>query len=195
MRAARGNTYKLAKPLISSAVSRFDKWRAMQRRRRSSATFIGVTGSSGKSTTTALIAHILQSGVAPVRAQVATCLYRPHVAALQKMPNEGYFVGELNALGPRTLKPLLDFFKPHVGVVTLVRLEHKSKFRTLEAVTEEKGLVIEALPPSGLAVLNFDDPRVASMAQRSKARSVTFGETGETTLFQTSAAGLSESLR
>jgi UDP-N-acetylmuramoyl-tripeptide--D-alanyl-D-alanine ligase len=167
-----------SKKLISRADRQLSLWRASYARKRSAATFIGVTGSSGKSTTTALIAHILQSGAAPVRAQVATSLLRFHVAALREVPSEGYFVGELNSRGPRTLKPLIDIFKPQIGVVTLVRLEHKSRFRTLDAVTEEKGLLVEALPANGLAVLNFDDPRVASMARRTKARSVTFGETG-----------------
>jgi UDP-N-acetylmuramoyl-tripeptide--D-alanyl-D-alanine ligase len=38
--------------------------------------------------------------------------------------------------------------------------------------------LVEALPASGLAILNHDDPRVAAMAERTKARTVTFGQTG-----------------
>ena len=45
-------------------------------------------------------------------------------------------------------------------------------------MVEEKGKLVEVLPANGLAVLNYDDPRVAAMSQRTKARSVTFGRTG-----------------
>ena len=81
-------------------------------------------------------------------------------------------------IGPGTLRPMLNVLRPTVGVVTLVALEHKSAFRTVEAVAEEKGKLVEVLPASGLAILNHDDPHVAAMAQRTKARSVTFGRTG-----------------
>ena len=57
-------------------------------------------------------------------------------------------------------------------------LEHKSTFRTVEAVAVEKQKLVEALPAKGLAILNYDDPRVAAMAGRTKAREVTFGQKG-----------------
>ncbi len=156
------------------------KWRAIYARRRSKATFIGVTGSSAKSTTTALISHIL-SGVAPVRTQVASNTFRYHIRSLQTAPpDNGYFVSELGATVPGSLQQMIDVIRPTVGVVTLVALEHKSAFRTCEAVAEEKRKLVEALPASGLAILNHDDPRVAAMAERTKARTVTFGQTGGT---------------
>ena len=73
---------------------------------------------------------------------------------------------------------MLDVVRPTVGVVTLVALEHKSAFRTVEGVAEEKVKLVEVLPSSGLAVLNYDDPRVVAMSRRTRARSVTYGRTG-----------------
>lgn len=166
-----------SKRLISDADSLISSWRAIYARKRSPATFIAVTGSSGKTTTAALIAHIL-SGVAPVRSQVGTNVYRAHVRSLQHAPDDGYFVSETGSSGPGTLQPVLNVVRPTVGVVTLVALEHKSTFRSVEAVAQEKAKLVEALPASGLAVLNHDDPRVAAMARRTKARVVTFGRTG-----------------
>ena len=167
-----------SKKLVSRADSHIRLWRAIYARKRSGATFVAVTGSSGKTTTTALIAHVL-SGVAPVRSQVGTNVYRAHVRSLQSPPrNDCYFVSETGSDGPGTLTPILNVLRPTVGVVTLVALEHKSTFRSIDAVVEEKGKLVEVLPANGLAVLNYDDPRVAAMAQRTKARSVTFGRTG-----------------
>ena len=143
----------------------------------SAATFVAVTGSSGKSTTAALIAHIL-SAVAPVRAQLGNSVYRAIVNALQRTPpGNGYFVAEIGTEGPGTLEPSLRILRPTVGVITLVRLEHRSAFRTLDAVAEEKRKLVEALPAGGLAILNFDDPKVAAMAERTKAQTITFGQT------------------
>ena len=167
-----------SKKLIGHADSQIRLWRAIYARKRSGATFVAVTGSSGKTTTAALIAHVL-SGVAPVRSQVGTNVYRAHVRSLQHPPpNDGYFVSETGSDAPGTLAPMLNVLRPTVGVVTLVALEHKSSFRTVEAVAEEKGKLVEVLPANGLAVLNCDDPRVAAMAQCTKARSVTFGRRG-----------------
>ena len=120
------------------------------------------------------------SGVAPVRSQLGTNVYRAHVRSLLRNPYDSYFVSETGSSGPGTLEPVLNVVRPTVGVVTLVALEHKSTFRSIEAVAEEKGKLVEMLPANGLAVLNYDDPRVAAMARRSKARTVTFGRTGET---------------
>ena len=173
LRIARKQSTKF----IRRTDSQFRKWRAIYARKRSGATFVAVTGSSGKTTTAALIAHIL-SGVASVRSQVGTNVYRAHVRSLQHSPDDAYFVSETGSFGPGTLQPVLDVVRPTVGVVTMVALEHKSAFRTVEAVAEEKGKLVEVLPASGLAVLNHDDPRVLAMSQRTKARSVTFGRTG-----------------
>ena len=162
LRAARTRSKKL----VSRADSQIRLWRAIYARKRSGATFVAVTGSSGKTTTTALIAHVL-SGVAPVRSQVGTNVYRAHVRSLQYPPrNDCYFVSETGSDGPGTLTPILNVLRPTVGVVTLVALEHKSTFRSIDAVVEEKGKLVEVLPANGLAVLNCDDPRVAAMNSR-----------------------------
>jgi UDP-N-acetylmuramoyl-tripeptide--D-alanyl-D-alanine ligase len=70
---------------------------------------------------------------------------------------------------------LLALARPSVGVVTCVGIDHRSAFRTLDAVAEEKGKLVARLPADGLAVLNADDPLVIAMAARTAARVVTFG--------------------
>ena len=167
----------LRKNLKSAINERIRIWRAIFARWRSGATFIAVTGSSGKSTTTALISHIL-CGVAAVRTNSNSNKYRGIIKSLQTSSANSYYVGEIGTEGPGTLRPMLDLLRPSVGIVTLVALEHKSAFQNCEAVAEEKQELVEALPADGLAILNHDDARVAAMAERSKARTVTFGQTG-----------------
>jgi len=85
-----------------------------------------------------------------------------------------YAVFEAAAFGPDTIRPMAELLRPHIAVVTMVRLEHASSFRTLENVAREKGSLVDALEPGGLAVLNADDPNVVGMA--SGRRFVTFGQ-------------------
>jgi UDP-N-acetylmuramyl pentapeptide synthase len=70
---------------------------------------------------------------------------------------------------------LADVLRPSIAVVTVVGSEHNRSLPTLEATREEKACLVRALPASGVAVLNGDDPNVRWMATQTKARVVTYG--------------------
>jgi len=153
-------------------------YRARRARAKSKATFIGVTGSSGKSTVTALLGHIL-AGHGSVYPQIFDNTIKSLVATLYKRMNKNgevdYVVLEAGAFGVGSIKPMADMLQPHVVVVTMVRLEHFASFKTLESVALEKRALVDALRPGGLAVLNADDPHVLGMASGTRHRIVTFG--------------------
>ncbi|MFA6155066.1 Mur ligase family protein [Mesorhizobium sp.] len=149
---------------------------ARRARSKSKATFIGITGSSGKSTTTALLGHILAG-----HGSVHTELLFHSLKMLSKMLSHrirgvNYVVVEVSVSAVNSIKPLAQTLRPQVAVVTMIRLEHVSRFRTLENVAREKGALVESLEPGGLAVLNADDPNVLAMASGNTQRFVTFGE-------------------
>ncbi len=87
-------------------------------------------------------------------------------------------VVEMGARGKGHIAWLCSLGQPTVGVVTAVGAAHTELFGTVEAVAEAKGELVEALDPSGLAVLNADQPLVAAMAGRTKAQVLTFGRSG-----------------
>ena len=64
---------------------------------------------------------------------------------------------------------------PSVGVVLNIGLTHVSKLGSIEAIAQEKLSLVRYLGPNGTAVLNADDPRVASVAPELSCRVVTFG--------------------
>jgi UDP-N-acetylmuramoyl-tripeptide--D-alanyl-D-alanine ligase len=64
---------------------------------------------------------------------------------------------------------------PTIGVVTVVAAVHTETFGDVEGVARAKSELVAALPPSGTAVLNADDERVAAMATRTSAAVVRFG--------------------
>lgn len=146
-------------------------------RSRSRATFIGVTGSSGKSTTVSLLTHILSADF-KVRTQVLRNGFCNMVTTLRRLTKDDQFVVlELATSGPGQLDKVTGLVKPDISIVTLVALEHFAAFRRIEAVAEEKAAIVRALPESGLAILNADDPNVRAMSLSTKARVASFGAT------------------
>jgi UDP-N-acetylmuramoyl-tripeptide--D-alanyl-D-alanine ligase len=152
---------------------------ANMRRARSDAMHIGITGSSGKSTTTALLAHILEAH-GTVHAQVyENTLYQVAKTLRSVKPQTEFVVVEVGATVKGSISAMAKLLRPDVAIVTKVGLEHYSAFRGKEAVALEKGALVEALPSSGLAILNADDPHVMAMAKRTRARVVSFGRSRE----------------
>jgi UDP-N-acetylmuramoyl-tripeptide--D-alanyl-D-alanine ligase len=70
---------------------------------------------------------------------------------------------------------LCDIALPDVGIVTNVGPSHMERLGSIEAITDAKAELVEALDEEGTAILNADDPRVAGMAQRTSAHVVTYG--------------------
>jgi UDP-N-acetylmuramyl pentapeptide synthase len=162
---------------VSTAL--LDAWyvRAKRHRRTSWQTlFIGVTGSAGKTTTKDLIWAALSSRSLGLKSPGThnSAHWVPRVV-LEVRPDHDFCVMELGATGPRSLDRPIALVRPKVAVVTNVGGDHRSSFRTLEATAAEKGKLVAAVPPNGLAVLNADDPLVLDMGRRSRARVITFG--------------------
>lgn len=138
--------------------------------------FVGVTGSSGKTTTKELIGAMLATQ-GPCWVNSGTHNMMHHVAhTILKMPRRYQFcVHELGGPQPNALAKTVKMFRPHIGVVTQVGYDHYTAYRGLEAIAAEKAKLVEALPASGAAVLNADDPRVLAMRERTRARVLTYG--------------------
>jgi len=62
--------------------------------------------------------------------------------------------------------------------VTAVAAAHTEVFRDLDGVARAKSELVEALPPTGLAVLNADDPRTRAMGERTAAATVFYTVSG-----------------
>lgn len=151
------------------------KWIGERKRNRSKAQFIGITGSSTKSTTTALLAHILE-GEGRVLKMVELNFLQALMRQLAFMDRRAKFaVVEMGILKPGQIKRMAELLRPTVAIVTMVSLEHRSIFRTLEAIAEQKSDLVAAIPNDGRVVLNADDPLVMKMSERTGADIATFG--------------------
>lgn len=139
-------------------------------------TVVGVTGSSGKTTTKDLLAQLLErSGpvVAPENS-FNNELGLP-LTVLRIDADTRTLVCEYSARGPGHIGYLCRIAPPEIGVVLNVGAAHLGEFGSRAAIAAAKGELVEALPSTGTAVLNADDELVRAMSSRTAARVVLFG--------------------
>lgn len=147
----------------------------LARQRNHHTTYIAITGSSAKSTTCSLLAHILK----PV-GQISSRIFdntMPTIAPFMHRlaADRDFAVIETGIEGPDRMIHLAKLIRPHIAIVTMIAMEHKSSLRSLDIVAAEKGILIENLPLQGIALLNSDDEMTESMAERATGQVVTFG--------------------
>jgi UDP-N-acetylmuramoyl-tripeptide--D-alanyl-D-alanine ligase len=139
-------------------------------------TVVGLTGSSGKTSTKDLVAQLLAE-LGPTVAPPGSFnneLGHPYTV-LRSTVDTRYLVLEKSARGIGHVAWLTRIARPRIGVVLNVGTAHLGEFGSRENIALAKGELVEALPADGVAVLNADDPLVLAMADRTAARVVTVG--------------------
>ena len=137
---------------------------------------VGITGSSGKTTTKDLAAQLIETlgpTVSP-RNSYNNEIGLP-LTVLRVTGQTRYLIAEFSARAPGDITRLCAVAPPRLGAVLCVGHAHAGEFGSIEDVARAKAELPEALPPDGVALLNADDPRVLAMAGRTAARVVTFG--------------------
>jgi len=126
---------------------------------------VGITGSNGKTTTKNMLARILQDEgptVAP-RASFNNEVGAP-LTMLRVTHDTRFLVSEFGASGPGEIARLAGLVQPDMGVVLMVGMAHAGGFGGVEETLRAKSELIHAVRRGGIAVLNADDARVATMA-------------------------------
>lgn len=129
---------------------------------------IGITGSNGKTTTTALIGHILkESGVA---CQVGGNLGWPLTAMVASSRDDQFNVLELSSFQLETI----SHFRVDTAVVVNITPDHLDRHHTLEAYIAAKRRIVETQDKGSRWVLNADDQAVAAFAGHTPAAAMWF---------------------
>ncbi|EIC08743.1 UDP-N-acetylmuramoylalanyl-D-glutamyl-2,6-diaminopimelate/D-alanyl-D-alanyl ligase [Microbacterium laevaniformans OR221] len=134
---------------------------------------VGITGSNGKTTTKNMLARILEAEgetVAP-RGSFNNEVGAP-LTMLRVREDTRFLVSEFGASGPGEIARLAGLVTPDVGVVLMVGLAHAGGFGGVEETLKAKTELVQAVRPGGVAVLNRDDARVATMADVAASRGV-----------------------
>ena len=137
---------------------------------------IGVTGSSGKTSTKDMIGQVL-AAAGPTHAPAGSLnneLGLP-LTLLSAAPNVRYLVAEMGMRGLGHIEHLCDLAKPTMGVVTNVGHAHIGEVGSIEAIAVAKSELVRAIPASGVVILNADDERVLAMRELTDATIFTYG--------------------
>jgi UDP-N-acetylmuramoyl-tripeptide--D-alanyl-D-alanine ligase len=137
---------------------------------------IGITGSSGKTSTKDLLSSVLQrhgetvANVGSLNSEVGVPL-----TVCRITPKTIFLVIEMGSRGIGHIAYLTGIAPPRIGVVLNVGTAHLSEFGTREAIGTAKAELVQCLPATGFAVLNADDPIVAGMAGQTPAHVIQVG--------------------
>ena len=121
---------------------------------------IGITGSNGKTTTTTLLHHILQS--AGMEAILAGNVGTPMISCVDAMHGGTVTVAELSSFQLE----LTDTFRPNVAVLLNLTPDHLDRHKTMEAYAAAKARIFEKQTELDAAVLNEDDPPTVQRAPK-----------------------------
>ena len=142
-------------------------WRATE------ADTIAITGTNGKTTTTALTGSIL--GLQPRPVLVAGNIGTPLAAHALAFPPDGLVVCEVSSFQLETT----ELFQPRVAVVLNLTPDHLDRHRTFEAYGDAKARIFANQTAADCAVLNADDETTRAMISRVKAPVVWFSRRRE----------------
>jgi UDP-N-acetylmuramoylalanine--D-glutamate ligase len=115
---------------------------------------VAITGSNGKTTTTSLVAHILQTAGVPTL--VGGNIGTPLLALVESSTDSSVTVAEISSFQLETIQD----FRPEVGVLLNLTPDHLDRHASFEAYAAVKMRLFENQIERDAAVLNADDPQI-----------------------------------
>lgn len=137
---------------------------------------VGVTGSTGKTTTKDAIAHVLSTRFRVLKSEGN---FNNHfglpLMLLKLEPGHDVAVIEMGMSHGGEIAALAKIAQPEIGVVTNVAPVHLEFFQSIAEIARAKYELIESLPAGGVAVLNADDQYVSQFGRDFKGKVVLCG--------------------
>jgi len=132
---------------------------------------IGITGSAGKTTTTALVGRMAQADVRPPnKAWVGGNIGNPLIEFLEEIKPDDRVVLELSSFQLELVS-----VSPHVAAVLNITPNHLDRHKTMESYVAAKAHIIDFQKSGDIAILNREDNRSWGLRDRVKGRLITFG--------------------
>lgn len=137
---------------------------------------VGVTGSTGKTTTKEMAAAIMgrEKNLLKNEGNFNNLVGLPLTIFRMNAAHEAAVL-EMGTNRRGEIARLTEIAAPTVGLVTNVGPAHLEGLGSLETIREEKGDLYRVMDGRGTAVINLDDPLLAPWAGRWKGRKITFG--------------------
>jgi UDP-N-acetylmuramoylalanine--D-glutamate ligase len=156
---------------------------------RCPAPVIGITGSAGKTTTTALTGEMCRAAgagrAASARTWVGGNIGNPLIADLDNIRPADWVVMELSSFQLEVMT-----MSPHVAAVLNITPNHLDRHKTMEAYIAAKRHIVAYQKPEDLALLGYDDANARSLALDTAAHLLWFsgGAEVEEGAFRTNSA-------
>jgi UDP-N-acetylmuramoyl-tripeptide--D-alanyl-D-alanine ligase len=137
---------------------------------------VAVTGSAGKTTTKEMTAALLatQGPVLKTEGNLNNQYGLP-LTLLRLSPEHRFAVLELGMSAAGELRELSAIARPDVAIITMVAPVHLEFFDSVDAIAAAKAEILEGLAEDGVAVLNWEDPRLRRIGEGRKGRTLWFG--------------------
>ena len=129
---------------------------------------VGITGSNGKTTTTALVGEIFKNAGIPTF--VCGNIGNPFIAIARQVPVNGYAIVELSSFQLEQI----ESFKPDIAVFLNLTPDHLDRHKGLEAYIDAKMRIFENQRATDVAIVNFDDQTLSRKCPAIKSRLVWF---------------------
>ncbi|MFI5328753.1 MAG: UDP-N-acetylmuramoyl-L-alanine--D-glutamate ligase [Candidatus Rokuibacteriota bacterium] len=137
-------------------------WRVME------ADVIAITGTNGKTTTTALTGELLRTQVRPVL--VGGNIGTPLAEHALEFPGDGIVIAEVSSFQ----LDAVDRFRPRVAAILNITPDHLDRHGTFERYVDAKARIFANQTPTDCVVLNADDPVTAGLGGRVRGRVIWF---------------------
>lgn len=121
------------------------------------APIIAVTGTKGKSTTTALIGHLLRASGKNVR--VGGNIGNPLIREIQGLTADDWVVAEVSSFQLETIRA----FRPRVAVLLNIAPDHLDRYHSMDEYAEAKYRIFANQGMHDAFVGNLDDTRLAEL--------------------------------
>jgi UDP-N-acetylmuramoylalanine--D-glutamate ligase len=125
---------------------------------------LAITGSNGKTTTTALTGQVVKNGGFPT--VVGGNIGTPAISLVEEATEDTVAVLEVSSFQLETIRT----FRPHIAVVLNITPDHLDRHGTFDAYRDAKARLFENQQANDFAVLNADDPRSAELRTRTRAQ-------------------------
>ncbi|NLY19950.1 MAG: UDP-N-acetylmuramoyl-tripeptide--D-alanyl-D-alanine ligase [Tissierellia bacterium] len=138
---------------------------------------VGITGSFGKTSTKFITGTILDNDfkVQNTPSSFNTPMGLSKIINNELTEDKEVFIAEMGARIPGEIKELTDLVHPSIGVITSIGPTHMETFKTIETIIETKYELIEELPEDGIAIFNYDNHYVKTMADRTNLKKILYG--------------------
>lgn len=129
---------------------------------------LAITGTNGKTTTTALLGKIMSDAVESVF--VVGNIGTPYTSKSLEMKEDSVTVAEISSFQLETI----EAFAPKVSAILNITEDHLNRHHTMEEYIRVKELIVKNQKPEDVCVLNYEDPVLREFGKNIVPKTVYF---------------------